>query len=108
MTGRHAAPASPLPYPNRPVVVQAQWWERLPSPLPPLLGLMAGILLGFGSSWGWPLAALGLVVTGLSRRYWLLPLVLLAGLLGQWREQTWEHAPNVLAGYIGDVLKYIW
>ncbi|MGY2895395.1 DNA internalization-related competence protein ComEC/Rec2 [Deinococcus sp. UYEF24] len=101
MTGRHAAPASPLPYPSRPVVVQAQWWERLPAPLPPLLGVMAGILLGFGSAWGWPLAALGLVVAGLSRRYWLLILVLLAAGLGQWREQTWEHTPNVLAGYVG-------
>ncbi|WP_407540441.1 ComEC/Rec2 family competence protein [Deinococcus radiomollis] len=101
MTGRHAAPVSPLLYPNRPAVVQAQWWERLPAPLPPLLGLMAGILLGFGSIWAWPLAALGLAVAGLSRRYWLLPLVLLAGLLGQWREQSWEHAPNVLAGYVG-------
>lgn len=104
MTGRYAAPAALLPFPGRPVAVQAQWWQRLPTPLPPLLGLMAGILLGFGGAWGWPLAVLGLLLAGLSRRFWLLPLVLLAGLLGQWREQTWEHAPNALAGYVGGTL----
>lgn len=86
------------------MVVPAHWWEKVPAPLPPLLGLMAGILLGFGSGWGWPLGALGMVVAGLSRRYWLLVLVLLAGLLGQWREQAWDHAPNTLASYVGSNL----
>ena len=103
-TGRHAAPAAPFPYPVRPVVVHAQWRERLPAPGVVLLGLMAGILLGFGSRWGWPLGALGLGLALVARRYWLLPLLLLAGLVGQWREQAWEHAPNALASYVGGTL----
>ena len=106
-TGRHAAP---LPHPgtlpgqmqaSRVQVVQAQWWEKLPAPLPPLCGLMAGILLGFGSAWGWPLAVLGLGLALAARRLWLIPLVLLAGFLSQWREQSWEHAPDTLVSYIG-------
>jgi competence protein ComEC len=101
LTGRHAAPARPLPYPLRPVVVQAEWWEKLPAPLPPVLGLMAGILLGFGSPWGWALAVAGLLVAWSTRKLWLLPLVLLAGGLGWVREQSWEHTPNLLAPYLG-------
>ena len=106
-TGRHAAP---LPHSGIPAgqvqasrvqVVQARWWEKLPAPLPPLCGLMAGVLLGFGSAWGWPLAVLGLLMAFASRRLWLIPLVLLAGGLGQWREQSWEHAPDTLTPYIG-------
>lgn len=106
-TGRHAAllPHSGTPpgqvQASRVQVVQALWWEKLPAPLPPVCGLMAGILLGFGSPWGWLLAVLGLGLAFASRRLWLIPLVLLAGVLGQWREQSWEQTPDTLAGYIG-------
>ena len=113
MTGRHATPAATataLSYPSRPAVVQATWWKKLPAPLPPLCGLMAGILLSFGHSadgpggWGWPLAVLGLLLALAIRKLWLLPLVLLAGGLGFVREQQWERSPNVLAGYVGGTL----
>ena len=107
MTGLHATPAAAataLPYPSRPAVVQAAWWKELPAPLPPLCGLMAGILLGFRSDWGWPLAVLGLLLALATRKLWLLPLVLLAGGLGFVREQQWERSPNVLAGYVGGTL----
>ena len=107
MTGRHAAPLSEETngvFPTRPLTPQAAWHARLPAPLPPVLGLIAGILLGFGSAW-WPLAALlgvGLALAG--RRWWLLPLVLAAGGLGFVREQGWEHAPDPLERYIGGQL----
>ncbi len=104
MTGRHAAPTAPPLYPSRPVVVQAQWWQKVPLPLPPLLGLMTGILLGFGSAWSWPLAVLGLLTALATRKLWLLPLVLLAGGLGWVRESAWERTPNVLASYVGGTL----
>ena len=93
-TGRHT---TPLPHSGTPpgqvqagqvLVVQAQWWEKLPAPFPPLCGLMAGILLGFSSAWGWPLALLGLLLALVARRLWLIPLVLLAGGLGYLREQA--------------------
>ena len=106
-TGRHT---TPLPHSGTPpgqvqasrvLVVQAQWWEKLPAPLPPLCGLTAGILLGSGSAWGWPLGLLGLLLALAARRLWLIPLVLLAGGLGYLREQAWEQTPDTLASYIG-------
>ena len=85
-------------------MTQAQWWEKLPAPLPPLCGLMAGVALGFGSVWGWPLAVMGLLLAFASRKLWLLPLVVLAAGLGLWREQDWNRQPNLMAPYLGATL----
>ncbi|WP_425146493.1 DNA internalization-related competence protein ComEC/Rec2 [Deinococcus sp.] len=101
--GRHAAPAS-VPFLARPQIVPSAWWERIPAAAPPVLGIVAGIGLGFGSDW-WILAALlGLGLTLASRRWWMMALVLLAGGLGYVREQSWQHAPDLLSRYVGGTL----
>ncbi|ULH14860.1 DNA internalization-related competence protein ComEC/Rec2 [Deinococcus sp. KNUC1210] len=107
--GRHAQPVGRVEttdsvVPVRPDIQQAAWWQRIPAAVPLVFGMIAGILLGFASGW-WVLATLlALGLTAASRRWWLTGLVLLAGGAGYVREQNWEHAPDLLAGYVGGTL----
>ncbi|GGR37992.1 ComEC/Rec2 family competence protein [Deinococcus ruber] len=101
--GRHALPPERIVR-LRPSIQQAAWWQRIPASGPLVFGLISGILLGFGSEWWLSAALLALGLTAATRRWWLIGLVLLAGGVGYVREQSWEHAPDPLARYVGGTL----
>lgn len=76
-------------------------WPTLSWPLPLALGLIAGILVGFGQWWGLLALAVALGL-GLRQRAWpLVALALLGCSLGLLRERQWWDAPDRLAAWTG-------
>lgn len=69
--------------------------------VPAALGMLGGILVGFGSTWGALFVVLGLGLSVWARRPALVLLCLAAAALGGWRIAAWQAQPDVLAPWHG-------